>query len=180
MRYCVVCERTRWYGPTGSYDESKSPRPVDACFFFWWYGDPRDLHSFPTRRSSDLFLFLAFPSFPLDSRQQKVIFMNGGGGHEELVTWMLSEAKRGMLLHCCCFVVNSEGGYIAVRLLDTFDNSRQVTSNHYWKATSKVVRILGRISALTRWGNIFFWEVFFSWEDMSTFLSKLLMLRDRL
>ena len=23
-------------------------------FFFWWYGDHRDLHSFPTRRSSDL------------------------------------------------------------------------------------------------------------------------------
>src|SRR5688572_32125858 len=23
-------------------------------FFFCWYGDPRDLHSFPTRRSSDL------------------------------------------------------------------------------------------------------------------------------
>src|SRR5947209_13629733 len=22
-------------------------------FFFLWYGDPRDLHSFPTRRSSD-------------------------------------------------------------------------------------------------------------------------------
>src|SRR5438105_5321539 len=24
------------------------------CFFFYCYGDPRDLHSFPTRRSSDL------------------------------------------------------------------------------------------------------------------------------
>ena len=23
-------------------------------FFFWWYDDQRDLHSFPTRRSSDL------------------------------------------------------------------------------------------------------------------------------
>src|SRR5438309_11155146 len=23
-------------------------------FFFYWYGDRRDLHSFPTRRSSDL------------------------------------------------------------------------------------------------------------------------------
>ncbi|XP_046893467.1 transcription factor MafK [Hypomesus transpacificus] len=71
---------------------------------------------------------------------------------------MLSEAKRGMLLHCCCFVVNSEGGYIAVRLLDTFDNSRQVTSNHYWKATSKVVRILGRISALTSLNFVGAWS----------------------
>ena len=25
-----------------------------CCFFFKWYGDHRDLHSFPTRRSSDL------------------------------------------------------------------------------------------------------------------------------
>src|SRR5690349_24140714 len=25
------------------------------CFFFYCYGDHRDLHSFPTRRSSDLF-----------------------------------------------------------------------------------------------------------------------------
>src|SRR5689334_23395408 len=26
----------------------------DHFFFFYWYGDHRDLHSFPTRRSSDL------------------------------------------------------------------------------------------------------------------------------
>src|SRR6478735_12097895 len=25
-----------------------------VLFFFYWYGDRRDLHSFPTRRSSDL------------------------------------------------------------------------------------------------------------------------------
>src|SRR5581483_422737 len=25
-----------------------------SFFFFYWYGDPRDLHSFPTRRSSDV------------------------------------------------------------------------------------------------------------------------------
>src|SRR5438067_7528671 len=25
-----------------------------ALLFFWWYGAHRDLHSFPTRRSSDL------------------------------------------------------------------------------------------------------------------------------
>src|SRR5688572_32359512 len=28
--------------------------PLTAVFFFYWYGDHRDLHSFPTRRSSDL------------------------------------------------------------------------------------------------------------------------------
>src|SRR5579864_9722674 len=27
---------------------------VSCCFFFYCYGDHRDLHSFPTRRSSDL------------------------------------------------------------------------------------------------------------------------------
>src|SRR5207302_8657106 len=27
---------------------------TDFCFFFYCYGHPRDLHSFPTRRSSDL------------------------------------------------------------------------------------------------------------------------------
>src|SRR6266536_3959786 len=30
------------------------PVPLFFFFFFYGYGDPRDLHSFPTRRSSDL------------------------------------------------------------------------------------------------------------------------------
>src|SRR5437588_1720602 len=34
-------------------------------FFFSWYGDPRDLHSFPTRRSSDLVDKAYFPIIPL-------------------------------------------------------------------------------------------------------------------
>src|SRR5206468_5755293 len=29
-----------------------------VIFFFYLYGDPRDLHSFPTRRSSDLFVLI--------------------------------------------------------------------------------------------------------------------------
>src|SRR5947207_12731921 len=29
-------------------------RLFDSIFFFYWYGHHRDLHSFPTRRSSDL------------------------------------------------------------------------------------------------------------------------------
>src|SRR5207249_11575790 len=37
-----------------------SPLLSFFCFFFYCYGDPRDLHSFPTRRSSDLNLALAF------------------------------------------------------------------------------------------------------------------------
>ena len=35
-------------------------------FFFQWYGDHRDLHSFPTRRSSDLFL----ASFSVNAHQK--------------------------------------------------------------------------------------------------------------
>src|SRR5687768_17624430 len=34
--------------------------PASSSSFFYWYSDHRDLHSFPTRRSSDLFLFLLF------------------------------------------------------------------------------------------------------------------------
>lgn len=66
------------------------------------------------------------PPFP-DWRQQKVIFMNGGGGHEESVTWVLAEAERGMLVHCCCFVVNLVRGYTAARLLDALHQLGQVT-----------------------------------------------------
>src|SRR5438309_8358878 len=29
--------------------------PLTVIFFFYWYRNHRDLHSFPTRRSSDLF-----------------------------------------------------------------------------------------------------------------------------
>src|SRR5689334_24369680 len=32
------------------------PRLSNSIFFFYAYGAPRDLHSFPTRRSSDLYI----------------------------------------------------------------------------------------------------------------------------
>lgn len=69
------------------------------------------------------------PSPSQDWRQHKVIFMNGGGGHEESVTWVLAEAERGMLVHCCCFVVNLVRGYTAARLVDAFYQLCQVTSS---------------------------------------------------
>lgn len=97
------------------------------------------------------------PTSP-DWRQHKVIFMNGGGGHEESVTWVLAEAERGMLVHCCCFVVNLVRGYAAARLC--------------WTLFTKFVNLLHRLSrkhTLTvlhtpvhrylspqRWGCIFF------------------------
>src|SRR5437773_10707376 len=41
---------------------STATPPPRSAFFFYRYGDPRDLHSFPTRRSSDL-----IPGFPLST-----------------------------------------------------------------------------------------------------------------
>src|SRR5687768_7355660 len=38
---------------SGGRQEAGAGGDVD-CVFFYWYGDHRDLHSFPTRRSSDL------------------------------------------------------------------------------------------------------------------------------
>lgn len=115
------------------------------------------------------------PTSP-DWRQHKVIFMNGGGGHEESVTWVLAEAERGMLVHCCCFVVNLVRGYAAARLC--------------WTLFTKFVNLLHRLSrkhTLTvlhtpvhrylspqRWGCIFFLIIYFFREDVLTFLSKLL------
>src|SRR5439155_22268088 len=47
--------------------------PCSCCyyfilFFFYYYVDHRDLHSFPTRRSSDLTLPTAYDVYPLDGR----------------------------------------------------------------------------------------------------------------
>src|SRR5215213_6120035 len=40
--------------PASASSHSSSGTPLHAFFFFSCYGDHRDLHSFPTRRSSDL------------------------------------------------------------------------------------------------------------------------------
>lgn len=76
-----------------------------------------DKHNKPPQ-SIQLRLFLASPGFPPDWRQHKVIFMNGGGGHEDSLTSVLAEAQSGMLIHCCCFVVNLVQGNISPRLQD--------------------------------------------------------------
>src|SRR5438477_3934668 len=39
------------------------PTPLSLFFFFSGYGAHRDLHSFPTRRSSDLIFFLTLNNF---------------------------------------------------------------------------------------------------------------------
>src|SRR5688572_33167918 len=43
---------------------------INPSFFFYWYGDHRDLHSFPTRRSSDL---STLPSIKLRKCSSKII-----------------------------------------------------------------------------------------------------------
>src|SRR5947208_3857239 len=38
--------------------------PARLCmFFFYWFGHLRDLHSFPTRRSSDLYQYFCVPEY---------------------------------------------------------------------------------------------------------------------
>src|SRR5215207_10470971 len=39
--------------PNGFLQHLRTDSPNLLLFFFQWYGDHRDLHSFPTRRSSD-------------------------------------------------------------------------------------------------------------------------------
>src|SRR5947209_13745061 len=42
------------YARIVSFFDSAPSRPLRPLFFFHCFADPRDLHSFPTRRSSDL------------------------------------------------------------------------------------------------------------------------------
>src|SRR5690606_41912137 len=46
--------------PSTHFRFSQSCLPVLLFFFFYCYGDHRDLHSFPTRRSSDLVFGVVF------------------------------------------------------------------------------------------------------------------------
>src|SRR5690242_3757108 len=55
-------QRCRGAAPAGFSGSARATVPrvggvlfldLPGRFFFWWYGDLRDLHSFPTRRSSD-------------------------------------------------------------------------------------------------------------------------------
>jgi len=71
--------------------------------------------------------------------------MNGGGGHEESVTSVLAEAQSGMLIHCCCFVVNLVQRNISLRLQDARRLSLLIPG-HF----SEIFRIPDRDSALTR------------------------------
>src|SRR5437588_9077876 len=73
-------------------------------FFFYWYGDHRDLHSFPTRRSSDLGSLSArsinvMPSSP--PRRRSVIKTSRSEehtselqSHSDLVCRLLLEKKK--------------------------------------------------------------------------------------
>lgn len=102
--------------------------------------------------------------------------MNGGGGHEESVTWVLAEAERGMLVHCCCFVVNLVRGYAAARLCWTlFYQVCQLASPVVEETYFDSFTHSGpQISESTEVRLYFFFIIYFFREDVLTFLSKLL------
>src|SRR5476649_602611 len=53
--WCVSARPSSHGSPACMSEVSgEEPVPPSWSFFFYWYGDHRDLHSFPTRRSSDL------------------------------------------------------------------------------------------------------------------------------
>src|SRR6266513_3278888 len=79
-----------------------STRETDSSFFFECYGDHRDLHSFPTRRSSDLLVATArgSASFPNSRRLSSAASKSRSEEHTselqsrfELVCRLLPEKK---------------------------------------------------------------------------------------
>src|SRR5947208_6718337 len=57
------------------------------CFFFQFSGHPRDLHSFPTRRSSDLRLGIPFQRIRLLQGDSDQLIAGGGtGGSKSMMT----------------------------------------------------------------------------------------------
>lgn len=86
--------------------------------------------------------------------------MNGGGGHEKPVTSVLAEAESGMLIHCCCFVVNLVQRNISLRLQDAYPEQDEAQPVHPG-TLSEILRIPDRDSARSR-GKEYepFWEMF--------------------
>ena len=75
---------------------------------------------------------------------------------------MLAEAERGMLVHCCCFVVNLVGGDTAARLLDALHALCQVTLSAVWETTpGDFTHSAPQIPASTE-VRLFFFFFFFS------------------
>src|SRR5436189_3034005 len=60
-------------------------------FFVYWYGDHRDLHSFPTRRSSDLSAPPWTPFFRLQVALEGLPYFGQGFGHS-LPGWLQGTA----------------------------------------------------------------------------------------
>lgn len=100
--------------------------------------------------------------------------MNGGGGHEESVTWVLAEAERGMLVHCCCFVVNLVRGDTAARLLDALHALCQVTPSAVWETYSgRFYAFRSTDTRVHRGEVVFLFFLKLCREDVLTFLLKL-------
>lgn len=88
---------------------------------------------------------------------------------------MLAEAERGMLVHCCCFVVNLVRGYTAARPLDAVYRLGQLSSPpvsetypaRFYAFRSPDIRV--RRGELLRFIHLFvqFWESRFDVPPLS-------------
>src|SRR5438552_101450 len=74
------------------------PRPTSLVFFFFsCSGDHRDLHSFPTRRSSDLVLLERLRDVAFGLERARIEQMPGGGAEIGVVTDERSEEHTSEL-----------------------------------------------------------------------------------
>src|SRR5207237_4450314 len=91
--------------------------PYRSCYlhrlFFYCFGDPRDLHSFPTRRSSDLFLVLA-------TRTQADV----------LAVWRRDALIRVGVLVCLVALVVAIGAFLVKQLLQRSEEHTSELQSH--------------------------------------------------
>src|SRR5205823_12629649 len=68
------------------------------CFFFYCYGDHRDLPSFPTRRSSDLAASILLPTFEAPTWVMKafVVFLAFGFVISVSISWAFEATPEGL------------------------------------------------------------------------------------
>lgn len=91
---------------------------------------------------------------------------------------MLAEAERGMLVHCCCFVVNLVRGYTAARPLDALHQLCQVTSSPVSETYSDTFYAFWSTDIRVHRGEVVFFFYFYLYffvffgEDVLTFFKK--------
>src|SRR5205809_1063243 len=88
-----------------------------SSFFFLWSGDHRDLHSFPTRRSSDLIAYYVHPVYI----QTACLIMEGAEFTENIINGVERPVKAAELF---AFTLRVRAGNTDV-LTDAEENVRQ-------------------------------------------------------